>query len=364
MYLLFYPALLVLLFAGTKLCKKGEWNEDVLSLKHTKAFLGFCAVMVLFHHASQRVCAPWLPANRIQHGLDAFVYVGYLCVAVFFFCSGYGVYTAHFKEGFFDHFIKRRIMPILMPTVIMWLVFFAIEKIKNIPVGEPVWLETYSYLWYVPAIIYLYFLFYLSYKIIKNDKVSMAVMIIGTILYFLACMFYSPGTWWYNTPFMFVIGILVARHKEGLLAFFKKAYALWLVLSLVITVIAFTFASYYYWVITKLGIQYTDAGHFFGELIGQLVSALTFTWFVLLVGMKVKIGNPVLSFLGKFTLEFYLVHPLFVQLFSFAFVNNMTPPILYIKNQFLYVLAIIALTIPIAFGLHLLMNVIWKKKKS
>ena len=35
-----------------------------------------------------------------------------------------------------------------------------------------------------------------------------------------------------------------------------------------------------------------------------------------------------------------------------------------IKNQFLYVLAIIALTIPIAFGLHLLMNVIWKKKKS
>ena len=45
--LIFYPALLVLLFAGAKIMKKGEWNEDVLSFDHTKAFLGFASVIII-----------------------------------------------------------------------------------------------------------------------------------------------------------------------------------------------------------------------------------------------------------------------------------------------------------------------------
>lgn len=363
MHLIFYPALLVLLFWGAHVYKKGEWNDEVLSFSHTKAFLGFCAIIILFHHASQRTCAPWLMPNKIRHGLDPFVFAGYLCVAVFFFCSGYGVYTAHSKEGFFDHYIRRRIMPVVTPMVIMWLVFFVIEKVRHISVEKPIWLGTYNYLWYVPAMIYLYAVFYLSFKVIKNDRLSMAVMIIGTVIHFVLCMVFGPGTWWYNTPFMFVLGIVFARHKDGLLAFFKKAYPLWVIVSLVVTLLAFGFANYYYFFIMILGIPYSDMGHFLGELIGQLISAATFVWFCLLVGMKVRIGNKVLAFFGTFTLEFYLVHPLFIQLFGFAFVNDMTRPIFYIKNVFLYTLASIVLTVPIAYGLHWLMVRLWKKEK-
>ena len=253
-------------------------------------------------------------------------------------------------------------MPVLTPAVIMWLVFFIIEKKKKITVEKPVWLGTYNYIWYIPAMIYLYFLFYLSFKIIKNDKLSMAVMIIGTLLHFFCCMFFGPGTWWYNTPFLFVLSIVVARHKDAILTLFKKAYPLWLFLSFIITAAAFAFANYYYMVIMLLGGHYTEKGHFYGELTGQLISAATFVWFVLLIGMKIRIGNPVLKFLGTFTLEFYLVHPLFIQLFGFAFVNDTTKPIFYIKDQFLYVLASILLTVPIAWGLHLLMNLLWKKR--
>ncbi|MBR6402147.1 MAG: acyltransferase [Eubacterium sp.] len=354
MHYIFYPALLILLFWGAHLCKKGEWNDEVLSYSHTKAFLGYCAILILFHHASQRTCAPWLIPTKIHHGLDAFVFIGYLCVAVFFFCSGYGVYTAHFKENFFDHFFMRRILPVLTPTIVMWLVFFVIEKVRKISVAKPIWLGTYDYIWYVPAMIYLYFLFYLSFKIIKKDWLSMTVMILGTVLHFLLCMFFGPGTWWFNTPFLFVLGIVAARHKEGIISLFKKAYPLWLILSFLITVCAFAFANYYSVVIHLLGGQYTDAGHAKAELIGQLISAATFVWFVLLVGMKIRIGNPILKFLGTFTLEFYLVHPLFIQMFSYAFVNDMAKPIFYIKNQFIYVMISIVLTIPIAYGLHLL----------
>ncbi|MCR5283206.1 MAG: acyltransferase [Lachnospiraceae bacterium] len=361
MHYLFYPALLILLFWRARICKKGQWNDEVLSYSHTKAFLGYCAILILFHHASQRTCAPWLMPTKIHHGLDAFVFVGYLCVAAFFFCSGYGVYTAHFKEGFFDHFTRRRILPVITPMIIMWLVFFIIEKVRHIAVQKPVWLGTYNYIWYVPAMVYLYYLFYLSFRLIKKEWLAMTVMILGTMLHFLLCMLFGPGTWWYNTPFLFVLGIVAARHKEGMLALFQKIYPLWLILSFVITLCGFAYANYYSVVISLLGIRYTESGHFWGELIGQLISAASFVWFVLLAGMKIRIGNPILKFLGSFTLEFYLVHPLFIQLFGFAFVNDMTKPIFYIRNQFLYVLLSILLTIPLAYGLHLLMNRIWKR---
>lgn len=364
MHIIFYPALLILLFWGAHICKKGEWNEDVLSFSHTKAFLGYCAILILFQHASQRTCAPWLAPSNIHHGLDAFVFIGYLCVGSFFFCSGYGLYTAHFKEGFFDHYIKYRIMPVFTPLVIIWLIFFAIEKVRKIPINEPLWMNTYNYIWYVPTIIYFYALFYLCFKIIKKDRMATAVMITGTVLHFVYCVFSDPGTWWYNTPFLFVTGIIAARHKEKMFAIFKKAYPLWLILSFVITACGFAFANYYSTIIVLLGGHYTDRGHYWGELIGQVISAATFVWFVLLLGMKIRIGNPVLKFIGTFTLEFYLVHPLFVQLFGFAFVNDATKPIFHIKNQFLYVMLTLVLTIPIAYGLHLLMTLIWKRKKD
>ena len=51
-----------------------EWNEDVLSFAQTKSFLGFCALIIILHHCSQRTCAPWLPEFRIVHGLDDFVF--------------------------------------------------------------------------------------------------------------------------------------------------------------------------------------------------------------------------------------------------------------------------------------------------
>ena len=192
----------------------------------------------------------------------------------------------------------------------------------------------------------------------------MAVMIFGTILHFILCGFFSPGTWWYNTPFLFLLGIIAARHKDGMLALFKKAYPLWLILSFVITACGFAFANYYSTIIVLLGSHYTDKGHFWGELIGQVISAATFVCFILLLGMKIRIGNPVMRFLQKFTLEFYLVHTLFIQMFGFAFVNDATKPVFYIKNQFLYVLVSLVLTIPIAYGLNLLMTLIWKKGKK
>ena len=362
MIFIFYLLLPLLLFWKAHGCKKNTWNEDVLSYDVSKAFLGFLSIIIIFHHISQRTCAPWLNPKYIQHGLDAFVFVGYFCVAVFFFFSGYGMYTASRKKpDFFRGFFRKRILPVLLPAVIMWLVFFAVEKAKGMTIESPVWINTYDYIWYIPAMLYLYLIFYLAFRVIKNDKAGVAVMVGGTVVYMVLCLLYSPGSWWYNTVHLFLIGVLVARHRDGFLRILKKHYVLWLILSLIVTIAGFTIANYYYQVISLFGGQYVDKTHFWVEIAGQIISACSFTFFVVLVGCKIRIGNPILKFLGSFTLETYLVHPLFVQLFGFAFIREGTAPLYYIESQFLYVIVILALSLPLAYGLHRLVSWICKK---
>ncbi|MCR5775032.1 MAG: acyltransferase [Lachnospiraceae bacterium] len=352
MQYILYAVLLVCLFWGAKLCKSKEWNEDVLSYAQTKSFLGFCALIIILHHCSQRTLALWFASGRMVHGLEAFFFLGYLCVAVFFFCSGYGMYTAsRRKEGFFIGYYKR-FLRILIPAVVMWVTFFLVEQGKGMVIEKPIWINTYDYIWYIPAMIYMYLVFYLSFHLIKNEKAGMAVTIVATSIYFILCMLLSPGTWWYNTPHLFAAGIITARHREKIGSFFKKGYPVWVVISFVVTMAGFIVSNYYYQVISVLGYEYQEVPHFIAELTGQVISAFSFVVFVMLIGMKIKIGNKVLLFLGGFTLEIYLVHPLFVQLFSFAFIQNTVKPLYHIQNPFLYVAAVTAISLPIAFILH------------
>ena len=364
MTLLLFALLGVCLFWGAKISKRKEWNEDVLSFAQTKSFLGFCALIIILHHCSQRTCAPWLPEFRIVHGLDDFVFWGYLCVAVFFFCSGYGMYTSfHKKEGFFKGYYKR-ILKILIPTIVVWITFFMVEKGKGMRIPKPVWYNTFDYIWYIPAMIYMYLIFYFSFRFIKKETLSVVAVFIGTCIYFVLCMFFSPGTWWYNTPHLFIVGIITARHKEKIGSFFKKGYPFWIALSLIITFVGFAISNYYYPFAVIFGWGMDDKSHFIAELTGQVISALTFVIFVMLIGMKIKIGNKVLAFLGGFTLELYLVHPLFVQLFSYAFMQDSVKPLYHIKNPFLYSAAVAVVAIPLAFGLHKLVALITGSKKN
>ena len=81
----FYFLLGVIFFWGAKCCKRKEWNDDYCSLKQTKIILGIQAIIIPLHHMAQKTCADWLEKRYIIHGLDVFVPIGHLLVAVFFF---------------------------------------------------------------------------------------------------------------------------------------------------------------------------------------------------------------------------------------------------------------------------------------
>ena len=79
---LFYFLLALVIFFGAKSTGRGQWNEEYTSLKQTKALQGITALGIALHHMAQKTCASWQPMQYRVHGLDVFVPIGYLFVAV------------------------------------------------------------------------------------------------------------------------------------------------------------------------------------------------------------------------------------------------------------------------------------------
>ena len=365
MVIIWYIALIVLLFFGVKVCKKKTWNEENMSFYHTKCFLGFCAVIIVFHHMSQATCAGWLNPNYIKHGLDLFVTAGYPMVAMFFFCSGYGLYkSAKSKPDFFKRFIPVRIIPILIPTALTFIVYVVFRYWRKIPfnIDSPFAINQHEtwhpYIWYIPCIILMYLLFYIGFGLFKKDWQGILVVALGILGYIAYCIIFQFGTWWFNTPHMFLMGILVAKYSDKIFEHCKKLYALRLVAVIILCLILCFLGDYagdiYLWVGRH---PYAPPFAYRRDLICgifQFLYTFAFVSLYYLVSMKLKVGNKVLAFLGTFTLELYLVHGIFIHMFSYYMIHDGVKPVYYISNVFLFVLVILVLSIPTSYALSLL----------
>lgn len=352
---IFYPLLLLLLFFGCKFFGKGQWNDGFLSLKQSKAVQGFCAVCIMFHHMAQKTCAPWNNPDYIVHGLDFFVYIGFLFVAVFFFCSGYGLYKSYkSKENYLQGFLGKHIWPLVIAMLTIGCVFLAgrswVQEDFYTPalfvIGEPQQINPYG--WFPLALIVFYFGFYVSFKNCKKEKWAIVFTSLFVLLYILYCDYTLFGTWWYNSVIAFSLGLVIAKNEEAVVEFAKKRYVLLLISFIVLTAGFFAISM----------IDHNKVNRFV-ILIAQMLSSCCFVISLLLIGMKVRIGNKALNFLGGFTLELYLLHGIFVQLFGYCFITEKSLSSLYIPNVFLYVLVVLVLAIPLSWGFHFLDGVIY-----
>ncbi len=339
---IYYPLLILLILWGCKWFHKGSWNEEVLSLKQTKALQGFCAVCIMLHHISQKTCAPWLPSEVITHGLDLFVPIGYLLVGIFLFCSGFGLYKSYMeKPDYLQGFLGRRC---LFPILTLILTTFAMVCVRT-HLGEqitisgpfrltgPIMVNGYS--WFVYTLLIFYTLFYLAFKYCRSEKSATALVLMGVLLYILFCDWWAYGTWWYNSALLFVVGMFFARHETGFIRHMRKYYKCYLPLILIATCILFA-----------LG-EYTQ------NAFVQMPAACAFIFLLVLLGMKIRVGNKALTLLGSITLEFYLLHSVFLQFFGYnETVYNPTQ----IKNVALLVLVVFLCTFLTAYVVRILIN--------
>ncbi|MBR5597754.1 MAG: acyltransferase [Lachnospiraceae bacterium] len=149
-----------------------EGNSLKLLSKYRTPIMGFAAVWILIFHAwtvaSEQYSAIW----RVEYFIKK---TGFAGVDIFFFVSGLGLVHAinkyNLKEFYFRRFIN--IYPAFFLTGVI-LIFTRkwdiITFLKNVTCVRFYTESIYQLLWFVPAILTVYLLFPLYYKIFRQSS--------------------------------------------------------------------------------------------------------------------------------------------------------------------------------------------------
>ena len=315
---------LIMLFAGAKVMKRGQWNGEALSFSHTKAILGFCAIGVIIHHCAEKTSAYWLPSYAYTPGLEWFTDMGFLLVALFFFYSGYGLYQSlKTKKNSLQFFFAKRYTPLIFAYFATLPFFILLMKIYKVRGIHPLFWSPHS--WYIFAILYFYLVFWLGFRFFKNENTAILICTLGTVAWILICIIMDLGLWWHNTCHLFVIGIVFSKYEKKILSALRKIFFILIPPCVILTAAGLLMSRY-------IGLI---------MMLGYMMSSVTFVLLIILISMKVKIGNPVLIFYGKMTLELYLAHGIFSELFSRNVIAEYAISKCHIKNIALYLVTVI-----------------------
>lgn len=320
--------------------REKAWNEEFWGKAQTKAIQGICAIIIILHHMSQKTSASWVPDEFRVHGLEPFVSLGFLMVGVFFFCSGYGLYRSlKAKEDYLNGFIGKHFRPIILIYIIANAVYYLVGNVYS------------GYNWYIYAILYLYMAFYVSFGFIKKEAASIGVLAGFIALYMAVCDLLVVGTWCYNTVGVFFAGLMFAKYCDRIVGFIRRKYIACLITCAVILVAAFAGAEILTGVVGEMTetVPYNAAR--FGALAAQLVASTAFPVLLFIVSQKVRIGGKALEFLGSMTLELYMIHVLYVEMFGYCFSNLENGDVCYIRSVWLYVPVVLALSVASAYAM-------------
>lgn len=330
---------------------KNKFNDEYLSLNTSNALKGVLSVIVILHHASQKIEVNTEWFTRLK-------FIGFLAVALFFFLSGYGLQKQYINnENYNKKFLLKRLPSILFPyiifTFIYWLFYYLLgttfsfsDIFTSIYHGNPI----VDYSWYIISIMIFYIGFYLLMIIFKRKYL---LMILGSILfnylYIRLCIHLDFGQYWYCCNHLITLGIILATYEKQIITFIKKIYIFLLPITLFLFHILFSKLEYYivnWWVpITK---NY--------KLFLLMSNSLVFVILIILISLKLKIGNKVTEYLGKRSLELYLTQGIFIIL--------LRSDIIKIENDILYIIYTLTGTIILASIIYLLDKFIIKQYKK
>ena len=115
----FYFLFVLAIWGGKNKFGTKDFHDDYASLDTMKSLRGFAAIGVILHHISQE------DIFQEMKVLSGFVNAGAYFVALFFFCSGYGlIKSLKTKENYLKGFVKKRIVKaIIIPFYVNVLIY-------------------------------------------------------------------------------------------------------------------------------------------------------------------------------------------------------------------------------------------------
>lgn len=200
---------------------------DYFCRNNTEHLKGGLALVVLFHHIYQKT-------QIVDHdSLWGFLMqsLGYYCVSLFFFISGYGLLLSFNRGGYLQTYQRNRVLPIFVINAILVMIYVIEKSILGIEVTCDNILMSLTYGgdivengWYLLCIILFYELFYISARF--SQKHICRCVFVLTVIYMLIAVCLRMSIWWYISSLAFPCGVMFASYKSKIDKIIRKHFTL------------------------------------------------------------------------------------------------------------------------------------------
>ena len=338
-------ALLVLSIATTTLfgVKYKRDKNSFMSVEDTEFLRGFwCIVVVLVH-------VPSIYQNRIQDMMGSFAYIG---VTFFFMTSAFGLkYSIEHKEGYMNHFWRRRLPGLLFPALIANALIVYLKGWKD-GWEEITFLSFLNINDCVKVLLLMYLGFWLIYGLIpkltgwKGSSQDAAMILFVAICSLIQRFTGFHIMWiWIVEPLGFAYGIIAAKCSDEIKEWINKN---WIQKAIVLMSVSAVFGVAY----LKLKPIPIIGDYVLKIILGISIIAFMFTF----IG-KFKVGNRANTFLGSISYEVYLLHGAAFTLLQIIDRNK-------VMNSGVFIVCSILITLILSVALKKLTNLTLERVKQ
>ena len=311
---------------------------EYLSKKTTNAIKGILELVILIHHIYKSVDILHVPGLSLVMEAP----IGYWAVALFFFFSGYGLWSSYCAKGtaYIRSFPRRRILPfyliILLLTGLYILINLTLSDAKEISFSTILRSCTWGYTiikngWYFQVQLLLYICFFIVSILVKDTKRALAILTGVTAVYIAVCVFLRMDAYWYQSVPAFVLGLFWSENRERINIFVKKAG--WGKATLIAVFLFFLFFAGSL-VLNRMGLISLCIVL---RIVSIILFVVSFTLFLMRLSRPGTAENRFLAYLGSISMGVYAMQGVFLLAFRGTVIS--------ISNDWLYSAAVITATL-------------------
>ena len=270
--------------------------------------------------------------------------LGASCVAVFFFVSGYGLYKSwkRKRNQYLDDFFSSRVLRVLVPAIccfVLHIILCGTNGIDLCTIAKRTITQGITvpmHYWFVIAIVFFYLLFYTCFRWI-TQSFRITALYIGSFVFILLAIILHYDRCWWVCALAFPTGLTFSKYETIIRDSFGNNLKS-ILKGIMIGVLSF-FVFYlpnnqYLWPFCYVSISW---------IVALLVSSIPLD----------KVRLPILNFIGTSSFEIYLTH--------ITILNYLRGEQFYIRQDWLYLLLSLSITILLSFVLNRFFSIILPK---
>lgn len=331
-YIIPYLVVAVIALAGCRIDLKNKFNTLERNFRMND-LRGIVAIMIVFSHTT-------LPYTRLPLVLFPVSKISTPLVGYFFVMSGFGLaYSYHNKENYLKGFLKNKLLHLALVGVIVALIGGVLRRIAVAIVGIRISIGIIN--WYIFAQGIAYIVFYLCYTHIQSRKGRVCAMYGVITASCLVFMLLHANRSFFISELGFAFGITVYEYRKKLDEWLDKRHALLVGITVIggaASVLSFFVRDYTVW-----------------DLLLHNMLVVSTYMAVFLLSNYIQLGNKVLLYLKKISLELYLYQfPIFMTLiYIYIYFNR--------GIDVFYILIAMAADVVVASVMHPVNKAIWRR---